>query len=233
MAWQSAEGLNLQLSKSKRGAVAVFGAGASRDSRTVCISLIFAPTKFFSFFSWGEIRRISPHLARASRMLVASSCVAVGRNGRNFAPGVGQNSLRVGRNERRARSEEHGANSGGRAAMRTGSREPAKMRKTPPRGFAHLRVMRPWQVCPATPVRRAQVRIILGCGFCAAVAIWIHEISISPFDKVRAASGQAGLRQAQDKRPFGKLRTSGAQPQRRLESQVKSQTRRQCAYSLP
>jgi hypothetical protein len=28
----------------------------------------FCPHKFFSFFMWGEIRAVSPHAARASRL---------------------------------------------------------------------------------------------------------------------------------------------------------------------
>jgi hypothetical protein len=60
--------------------------------------LIFARLKFFSFFWWGDIRRISPQCARASRLLVASSCAAVRRYSLNFAPGVVQNLFQVGRN---------------------------------------------------------------------------------------------------------------------------------------
>jgi hypothetical protein len=33
----------------------------------------FRPSQFFSFFTWGEIRRISPQRARASRLLLAIS----------------------------------------------------------------------------------------------------------------------------------------------------------------
>jgi hypothetical protein len=55
--------------------------------------LNFAPLKLFSFFMWGEIRRVSPHGARASPLWLASSCVVVRRNCLNFAPGVGQNPL--------------------------------------------------------------------------------------------------------------------------------------------
>jgi hypothetical protein len=46
---------------------------------------------------WGKIPSISPHLVVASHLLVAGWRVAVGRNSLNFAPGVGQNYLQVGR----------------------------------------------------------------------------------------------------------------------------------------
>ena len=62
--------------------------------------LIFVPPKFFSFFPWGVIRPISPHPACASRLLIGGWPKAVGRNCLNFAPGVGQNSSRVGQNSR-------------------------------------------------------------------------------------------------------------------------------------
>jgi hypothetical protein len=51
--------------------------------------MTFAPAKFFSFFSWSEIRRISLHRARASHLLAGSWHVAVGRNGLSFAAGGG------------------------------------------------------------------------------------------------------------------------------------------------
>ena len=56
----------------------------------------FRPTKFFSFFTWGETRQVSPHAARASRLLVGGWGVAVGRYCLSFAQGVGQNLLRRG-----------------------------------------------------------------------------------------------------------------------------------------
>ena len=57
----------------------------------------FCPTDFFSFFSWGVIRRISPQRVRASRLPVEGWRVVVGRNCLDFAPGVGQNCPQVRR----------------------------------------------------------------------------------------------------------------------------------------
>jgi very-short-patch-repair endonuclease len=50
--------------------------------------LEFCLTHIFSFFSWAEIRRLSAHLARASRLRLAGWVVAVMQNCLNFGPGV-------------------------------------------------------------------------------------------------------------------------------------------------
>jgi len=47
----------------------------------------FRLTEIFSFFWWGEIRRISPQRGSASGLVTWGSGVAVRRNGLNFASG--------------------------------------------------------------------------------------------------------------------------------------------------
>jgi hypothetical protein len=47
----------------------------------------FCLTKKFFLFMWGEISRVSPHLARASRLRLTGWRAAVRRQGLNFASG--------------------------------------------------------------------------------------------------------------------------------------------------
>ena len=89
------------------------------------------------------------------------------RNSRTSNPGDERElSLRQAQpNERRAESRWVARNV---ALVLLGSADllRATMLKTPPTGFAHLRVTRPWQVCPASPVRRGRrCAQLLGVGF--------------------------------------------------------------------
>jgi hypothetical protein len=139
--------------------------------------MIFVPLKFFSFFSWGETRRVSPHLARASCFLVAGWRVRVGRNWLSFAQGVGQNSLQVGRySVKQAGGQAHFAprtahdhrGDGARPVPRWGEirralEAPHQLSKTPPTYFWTTDAI--W-VCPTSAVCRGdRCAEFLGVGY--------------------------------------------------------------------
>jgi hypothetical protein len=93
---------------------------------------VFAPLIFFLFSRGAKIGEFRPTWsAQVVRGSPVKDCgwgemVGISPRGRG-------KTLRV-----RSRSEEHRAKSGVRAQLLTDPQETAKVRKTPPRGFAHL-----------------------------------------------------------------------------------------------